>query len=69
MNWEAAINPTPLGILLMLGGVDSARVLAGELHDEAFRFQRDGLIFAYFRRCSVCYFAAADAQPGIEADD
>jgi hypothetical protein len=53
----------------MPADVDSARVLAGELHDEAFRFQRDGLIFAYFRRCSVCYFAAADAQPGIEADD
>ena len=38
MNWEAAINPTPLGILLMPGGVDSAVVLAGALHDKHFDF-------------------------------
>jgi hypothetical protein len=65
MNWEAAINPTPLGILSMPGGMDSAGVLVGELHDEAFRFQRDGSIFADFWRCSVCsvcYFAAADSR-------
>jgi len=39
----------------------------GGLHDEAFSLQRDGLIFVIFRRCSFCYFGAADAQPGIEA--
>jgi len=62
MNWDAAINPTPLGILLMSGGMDSAGVLVGELHDDAFRFQRDYLIFADLWRCSVCYFAAADSR-------
>ena len=33
---EAEVDHAPMGILLMPGGVDPARVLAGELHDEAF---------------------------------
>jgi len=62
------IGPAPLGILLMPDGVDPAGVLVGRLHNEAFRLQRDGSILPIFgASCSVCYFAAAKAQPGIEA--
>ena len=35
-DWEASIDPTPLGILLMPGDVDPAGVLVGGLQDEAF---------------------------------
>ena len=35
-DWEVVIDPAPLGILLMPGGVDPVGVLVGGLHDEAF---------------------------------
>jgi len=49
-DWEAAIDPAPLGTLLMPGGVDPAGVLVGGLHDEAFWLQS---VMAQFRRFSA----------------
>ena len=65
-----------------LGGGDRSRAIActpdgrrhgsgwsvdGGLQGEAFLLQRDGLIFTNFWHYSDCYFAAAEAQSGVEA--
>ena len=39
----------------------SRRSIGDGLHDEAFLFECRRVIFADFWRCSVCYFATADA--------
>ena len=52
-------------------GVDDGRRGSGRsvgdgLHDEAFLLECGRIIFADFWRCSVCYFATADAWMALK---
>ena len=55
-DWEVAIDPAPLGIILMPGGVDPAGVLVGGFTMNHFDFN----VMARFRR-----FSALAAQSAI----
>ena len=66
MNWEAAINPTPLCVFMKADGVHLDGIDGG-LPDEAFYFNMMAGFLTIFGATPSAIFVAAEGQAGVEA--